>query len=141
MWRTQGGGIRSLPAVFCGLLVAAVCVLVTIREAAALYLSVDLFGSESVLVTCCFLLFGSTSWIPVVLDLLCTTISEIVWLSWLLADLGVSAPIFTRSHCQQSTIQLQYVPSDLQVADFFTKAQTREQHKLHILKLNVSHPP
>jgi len=33
------------------------------------------------------------------------------------------------------------VPLELQVADFFTKAQTREQHQLHLLKLNASHPP
>ena len=54
--------------------------------------------------------------------------------------IGVDA-LFTRSHCQQSTIHLEYVPSELQLADFFTKAQTREQHRLHILKLNVSDPP
>ena len=104
---------------------------------------------------------------------LATTTSEIVWLQWLLADLGVSCdaptsllcdstaaiqiandPVkhnltkhigvdasFMRSHCQQSTIDLQYVPSELQVADFFTKAQTREQHRFHLLKLNVSDPP
>ena len=44
--------------------------------------------------------------------------------------IGVDAS-FTRSHCHQKTIALQYVPSELQVADFFTKAQTREQHRLH----------
>ena len=48
---------------------------------------------------------------------------------------------FTRSHCQQKTIDLQYVPSELQLADFFTKAQTREHHRLHLLKLNASDPP
>lgn len=48
---------------------------------------------------------------------------------------------FTRPHCRQKTINLQYVPSDLQLADFFTKAQTREHHRLHLLKLNVSDPP
>ena len=37
--------------------------------------------------------------------------------------IGVDAS-FTRSHCHQNTIALQYVPSELQVADFFTKAQT-----------------
>ena len=104
---------------------------------------------------------------------LATTTSEIVWLRWLLADLGVSChaptpllcdstaaiqiandPVkheltkhigvdasFTRSHCQQSTIKLQYVPSELQVADFFTKAQTRDQHRVLTLKLSVSDPP
>ena len=37
--------------------------------------------------------------------------------------IGVDA-FFTRSHCHQKTIALQYVPSELQLADFFTKAQT-----------------
>jgi glycine cleavage system aminomethyltransferase T len=41
--------------------------------------------------------------------------------------IGVDA-FFTRSHCHQKTIALQYVPSELQVADLFTKAQTREHH-------------
>ena len=45
---------------------------------------------------------------------------------------------FIRSHCQQSTIDLQYTASELQLADFFTKAQTRDQHQFHILKLNMS---
>ena len=54
--------------------------------------------------------------------------------------IGVDA-FFTRSHCHQKTIALQYVSSELQLADFFTKAQTREQHRLHLLKLNVSDPP
>ena len=54
--------------------------------------------------------------------------------------IGVDA-FFTRSHCHQKTIALQYVPSELQLADFFTKAQTREQHWLHLLKLNASDPP
>jgi hypothetical protein len=48
---------------------------------------------------------------------------------------------FTRSHCHQKTINLQYVSSELQLTDFFTKAQTREHHRLHLLKLNVSDPP
>jgi hypothetical protein len=54
--------------------------------------------------------------------------------------IGVDA-FFTRSHCQQKTISLQYVPSELQLANFFTKAQTREQHRLHLIKLNASNPP
>jgi hypothetical protein len=53
--------------------------------------------------------------------------------------IGVDA-FFTRSHCHQKTIALQYVPFELQLADFFTKAQTREQHRLHLLKLNDSDP-
>ena len=88
---------------------------------------------------------------------LATTTAEIIWIRWLLDDLGVSCdsptplhydntgtiqichdPVkreltkhigvdvsFTRSHCHQKTIDLQYVPSKLQLADFFTKAQTR----------------
>ena len=104
---------------------------------------------------------------------LSTTTAEIVWLRWLLDDLGVLChtptpllcdstaaiqiandpvkheltkhigvdALFTRSHCQQSTVKLQYVPSELQVADFFTKAQTRDQHRFHTLKLGVSDAP
>jgi hypothetical protein len=37
--------------------------------------------------------------------------------------IGVDA-FFTRSHCYQQTIALRYVPSELQLANFFTKAQT-----------------
>jgi glycine cleavage system aminomethyltransferase T len=37
--------------------------------------------------------------------------------------IGVDA-FFTWSHCHQKTIALQYVPSELQLADIFTKAQT-----------------
>ena len=101
---------------------------------------------------------------------LATTIAEIIWLRWLLADFGVDSahptilscdnasaiqiannPVkheltkhigvdasFIRSHCQQSTVDLQYTPSELQLANFFTKAQTRDQHQFHILKLSVS---
>jgi hypothetical protein len=89
-----------------------------------------------------------------------TTIAEIIWLHWLLADFGADSshstllrcdntsaiqiannPVkheltkhigvdasFIRSHCQLFTIDLQYTPSELQLADFFTKAQTRDQH-------------
>jgi hypothetical protein len=103
---------------------------------------------------------------------LAATTTEIIWLHWLLADLGVSwdtpTPLlcdntgaiqiandpmkheltkhngvdifFARSHCQQKTIALQHAPSEMQVADFFTKAQTREQHRLNLIKLNASDP-
>nr|ADB85425.1 putative retrotransposon protein [Phyllostachys edulis] len=54
--------------------------------------------------------------------------------------IGVDAS-FTRSHCQQSTIVLKYVPSELEVTYFFTKAQTREHHRLHLLKLSALDPP
>ena len=54
--------------------------------------------------------------------------------------IGVDA-FFTRSHCHQQTIALRYVPFELQLDDFFTKAQTREQHRLHLIKLNASDPP
>jgi hypothetical protein len=41
----------------------------------------------------------------------------------------------------KKTIDLQYVPSKLQVADFFTKAQTKAQHQFHLSKLNASDHP
>jgi hypothetical protein len=85
---------------------------------------------------------------------LAITTAEIVWLRWLLADLGISCDVvtpllcdntgaiqiandlmkheltkhigvdafFTRSHYHQKTISFQYVPLELQLADFFTKA-------------------
>jgi len=52
----------------------------------------------------------------------------------LIKHIGVDAS-FTRSNCHQNMIALRYVPSKLQLADFFTKAQTREQQRLHMLKL------
>ena len=54
--------------------------------------------------------------------------------------IGVDAS-FTRSHCHQKTIALEYVSSEQQLADFFTKAQTQEHHRLHLLNLNASDPP
>jgi hypothetical protein len=115
----------------------------------------------------------SRSSAEVELRALATTTAEIIWLRWLLADLGVSCdtptpllcdntgaiqiandPVkheltkhigvdvfFARPHCQQKTIALPHVPSKMQVADFFTKAQTREQYHLNLFKLNASDPP
>jgi hypothetical protein len=42
---------------------------------------------------------------------------------------------------QDQVIALQYVPSELQLADFFTKAQTRAYHSFFLSKLNVVDPP
>jgi hypothetical protein len=58
----------------------------------------------------------------------------------LVKHIGVDAS-FTRSHCHQKTIDLQHVPSELQVGDFFTKAQTIAQHQFHLSKLNALDPP
>lgn len=103
---------------------------------------------------------------------LATTTAEVIWLRWLLADLGViiseptplfcdntsaiqiaADPVkheltkhigtdasFTRYHCHEKTISLRYVPSELQVADFFTKPQTREQHGFLLSKLKTIDP-
>jgi hypothetical protein len=57
----------------------------------------------------------------------------------LVKHIGVDVS-FTRS-CHQKTIDPQYVPSELQVADFFTKAQTTDQHRFHLSKLSASDPP
>jgi hypothetical protein len=50
--------------------------------------------------------------------------------------IGVDAS-FTRSHCQQKTIDHQYVRSKSQLADFFTKVQTGAQCHLHLIELNT----
>ena len=54
--------------------------------------------------------------------------------------IGVDAS-YTRAHVHDDVIALQYVPSELQLADFFTKAQTRVQHRFYLSKLSVVDPP
>ena len=48
---------------------------------------------------------------------------------------------FVRAGVQDHVIALQYVPSELQLADFFTKAQTRAQHGFYLSKRSVVDPP
>jgi hypothetical protein len=48
---------------------------------------------------------------------------------------------YTRASVQDQVIALYYVPSELQLADFFIKAQTRAQHSFFLSKLNVVDPP
>jgi hypothetical protein len=48
---------------------------------------------------------------------------------------------FTRSHIQDDVVALQYVSSELQFADFFTKAQTHAQHQFYLSKLSVLDSP
>jgi hypothetical protein len=48
---------------------------------------------------------------------------------------------YTRAQVQAQFIVLQYVPSELQLADFFSKAQTRAQHDFLLSKLSVVDPP
>jgi hypothetical protein len=54
--------------------------------------------------------------------------------------IGVDA-FYTRASLQDQVIVLHYVPSELQLADFFTKAQTREQHSFFLSKVSVVDPP
>ena len=54
--------------------------------------------------------------------------------------IGVDAS-YVRAAVQDHVVALQYVPSELQLADFFTKAQTRAQHGFHLSKLSVVDPP
>jgi hypothetical protein len=53
---------------------------------------------------------------------------------------GVDAH-FMRSQVQDGVVTLQYVPSELQLADFFTKAQTHAHHQFYLSKLSVVDPP
>jgi hypothetical protein len=48
---------------------------------------------------------------------------------------------YTRASVQDQVIALHYVPLELQLADFFTKAQTRAQHSFFLSKLSVVDPP
>ena len=54
--------------------------------------------------------------------------------------IGVDAS-YVRAAVEDYVIALQYVPSELQLADFFTKAQTRAQHRFYLSKLSVVDPP
>ena len=54
--------------------------------------------------------------------------------------IGVDA-FYVRAAVQDQVVALQYVPSELQLADFLTKAQTRAQHGFHLSKLSVVDPP
>jgi hypothetical protein len=48
---------------------------------------------------------------------------------------------FTRSQVHDGVVTLQYVPSELQLVDFFTKAQTHAHHQYYLSKLSVIDPP
>ena len=54
--------------------------------------------------------------------------------------IGVDA-FYVRAGVQDQVIALQYVPSELQLADFLTKAQTRAQHGFYLSKLSVVDTP
>lgn len=54
--------------------------------------------------------------------------------------IGVDAS-YTCSQVQEGVLALQFVPSELQVADFFTKPQTRTQHLYFLSKFSVCDPP
>ena len=54
--------------------------------------------------------------------------------------IGVDA-YFVRAAVLDQTLALHYVPLELQLADFFTKAQTRAQHGFFLSKLSVVEPP
>jgi hypothetical protein len=53
--------------------------------------------------------------------------------------IGVDA-FFVRTAVQDQILALQYVPFELQLTDFFMKAQTRAQHSFFLSKLSVVDP-
>ena len=54
--------------------------------------------------------------------------------------IGVDAH-FTRCSVRDRIVSLHYLPTEVQVADFFTKAQTRDQHSFLLFKLKTFNPP
>ena len=54
--------------------------------------------------------------------------------------IGVDAS-YMRSQVHDAVVALRYVPSEFQLADFFTKAQTRAQHAYFLSKLTLVDPP
>ena len=53
---------------------------------------------------------------------------------------GVDA-FYTRAQVQDGIVAPQYVPSEIQLADLFTKAQTGARHRFYLSKLSVLDPP
>ena len=53
--------------------------------------------------------------------------------------IGVDAS-YMRLQVHDQIVALHYVPSEFQLADFFTKAQTRAQHIYFLSKLSVVDP-
>ena len=48
---------------------------------------------------------------------------------------------FTRCSVRDQIVSLHYLLTELQVADFFTKAQTHDQHLFFLSKLKTFDPP
>jgi hypothetical protein len=46
-----------------------------------------------------------------------------------------------RTQVNDQVVTLHHVPLEVQLADFFTKAQTRAQHRFLLSKLSVIDPP
>jgi hypothetical protein len=55
-------------------------------------------------------------------------------------NIGIDAS-FVCTAVQDQILALQYVSSELQLAEFFTKAQTQAQHSFFLFKLSVVDPP
>lgn len=55
--------------------------------------------------------------------------------------IGVGAFFVRAAGVQDQVIVFQYVPFELQLADFFMKARTRSQHGFYLFKLGVVDPP
>jgi hypothetical protein len=54
--------------------------------------------------------------------------------------IGVDA-YYIRAQVQDGVITLPYVPSELNLVDFFMKAQTCVHHQFYLFKLSVFDPP
>lgn len=84
---------------------------------------------------------SSTTPTPLLLDSTCAiNIARDPVKHELTKHIGVDAS-FVHTAMQDQVLALQYVPSELQLADFFTKAQTRAQHGFFLSKLSVVNPP
>jgi hypothetical protein len=48
---------------------------------------------------------------------------------------------FTQSQVHDDIVAPQYVPSELQLSDFFTKTQTHAYNQFYLFKLSIVDPP
>ncbi|WVZ63403.1 hypothetical protein U9M48_013038 [Paspalum notatum var. saurae] len=74
------------------------------------------------------------------LQYLCISIARDPVKHELTKHIGVDA-YYTRAQVQDGVVTLRYVPSELQLADFLTKAQTKAQYSFYLSKLSLFDPP
>ncbi|WVZ70679.1 LOW QUALITY PROTEIN: hypothetical protein U9M48_019322 [Paspalum notatum var. saurae] len=129
-WASDSSDRRSLSRL---LLRSGQHFLVRVRGRVACYGSCDGRGDLVTVVACRFWCFVSIP-TPLLIDKTgAISIARDPVKHELTKHIGVDA-YYTRAQVQDGVVTLRYVPSELQLADFLTKAQTRDQHRFYLSK-------